>query len=80
MNDDELIGRIGSLVDEEHRLEDAAGPDGLDETERERLRRIEVALDQCWDLLRQRRARRRRGEDPDVASVRPEHVVEDYKQ
>ena len=41
---------------------------------------MEVALDQCWDLLRQRRARRHAGQDPDAAGVRPEGVVEDYEQ
>lgn len=80
MNDDEVIRQIGSLVDEEHALEGASGPEGLDAGATERLRQIEVALDQCWDLLRQRRARRRRGEDPDLAEVRPEQVVERYEQ
>jgi hypothetical protein len=41
---------------------------------------VEVALDQCWDLLRQRRARRSAGQDPDEATVRPEEVIERYKQ
>ncbi|MFP3899441.1 MAG: DUF2630 family protein [Acidimicrobiia bacterium] len=80
MNDDELIQRIGDLVDEEHDLERSSGPDGLDPDGARRLREIEVALDQCWDLLRQRRARRGRGEDPDLAEVRPEQVVERYEQ
>ena len=44
------------------------------------MKAIEVALDQCWDLLRQRRARRNAGEDPDDATVRPERVVEGYQQ
>jgi hypothetical protein len=80
MNDDEVIRRIGSLVDEEHALEGGSGPGGLDARAAERLRQIEVALDQCWDLLRQRRARRKRGDDPDLAEVRPEEVVEHYEQ
>jgi hypothetical protein len=45
-----------------------------------RIKAIEVALDQCWDLLRQRRARRNAGEDPADASARPERVVEGYQQ
>lgn len=80
MNDDELIRRIGDLVDEEHRLEEASGSEPPDPGSAHRLRQIEVALDQCWDLLRQRRARRRLGEDPDLAEVRPEQVVEHYEQ
>ncbi|MDQ1485188.1 MAG: hypothetical protein QOJ62_881 [Actinomycetota bacterium] len=56
--------------------------DDLDivDSELERLRAIEVTLDQCWDLLRQRRARRHAGEDPDQAAVRPEQIVEGYQQ
>jgi hypothetical protein len=79
MDDAEVIQRIGALVDEEHQLESqAAGPP--DATTAERLRAIEVALDQCWDLLRQRRARREMGQDPDAAAVRPPDVVERYQQ
>jgi hypothetical protein len=80
MDDQQIVRRIGELADEEHRLERSHEGTGLDPTELERLREIEVALDQCWDLLRQRRARRSVGEDPDTASVRPENVVEGYEQ
>lgn len=80
MDDTELIARIGSLVDEEHRLERTIAADGADADAAERLRSLEVALDQCWDLLRQRRARRHAGTDPDDASVRPEGTVEGYQQ
>ena len=80
MNDREVIGRIGSLVDEEHDLERQAGPEGLDTEADARRREIEVALDQCWDLLRQRRARRSTGDNPDEAAVRPPDVVERYQQ
>jgi hypothetical protein len=52
----------------------------LSDDDHERLRAIEVALDQCWDLLRQRRARRATGQDPDDAVARPADVVENYQQ
>lgn len=81
MNDQEVIKRIGALVDEEHALERDVGQEKADPAEAEaRLRELEVALDQCWDLLRQRRARRDSGENPDEARVRPEAVVERYQQ
>ena len=81
MTDDDLIQRIDDLVDEEHELERRAEPGRpLTEAEADRLSRLEVALDQCWDLLRQRRARRNAGLDPDDAEVRPPSVVEDYQQ
>jgi Protein of unknown function (DUF2630) len=80
MNDAEVIGRIGALVDEEHELERRQAASGPDESADDRLREIEVALDQCWDLLRQRRARREMGENPDEAAVRPPEVVERYQQ
>jgi hypothetical protein len=80
MQDDALIQRIGDLVDEEHQLEksiaqEQAGPDSEG-----RLRELEVALDQCWDLLRQRRARRDAGQSPEDAHVRDADVVERYQQ
>ena len=68
MNDDELIHRISTLVDEEHHLEQGEGDDPARVS---RLRELEVALDQCWDLLRQRRARRETGQDPEAAAPRP---------
>jgi hypothetical protein len=81
VDDAEVIRRINELADEEHRLERASGgPGGLDEADHSRLQEIEVALDQCWDLLRQRRARRSAGADPDDAAVRPEGTVEHYQQ
>ena len=80
MEDVEIVRRIGSLADEEHELERSRSGDGLSDDELARLQAIEVALDQCWDLLRQRRARRAAGQDPDAATVRPEHVVEGYQQ
>ena len=80
MDDKQVMNRIGALVEEEHTLERQAVGDGLDETQQARLHEVEVALDQCWDLLRQRRARRNAGQDPDAASVRPEGTVEGYLQ
>lgn len=78
MDDAEILSRINELVDEEHELERRGS--GVSDEESARLARIEVALDQCWDLLRQRRARRSAGEDPDAARARPESVVEGYQQ
>jgi hypothetical protein len=80
MDDRQVLGRIGALVEEEHALERQATGDGLDEAQQARLHEVEVALDQCWDLLRQRRARRNAGQDPDTAAVRPEGTVEGYLQ
>jgi hypothetical protein len=77
MVDDELIARIHVLVDEEHALHDGRP---LTDEEHERLDELEVELDQCWDLLRQRRAKRRAGEDPDDAQVRTPGTVEGYQQ
>ena len=80
MDDHDLVDRINRLAEEEHRLERAEGADGLTAPHQERRRGIEVPLDQCWDLLRQRRARRDAGLDPDEVAVRPPGVVEGYQQ
>jgi hypothetical protein len=81
VNDEEIVNQITKLADEEHQLEQShAGKGRLSDDQVKRLHDVEVALDQCWDLLRQRRARREVGEDPDGASVRPESTVENYKQ
>ena len=80
MDDLQIVARIGELTDEERPLERAHTGTALSDAELERLRAIEVALDQCWDLLRQRRARRDAGEDPGDAVARPEAVVEGYEQ
>jgi hypothetical protein len=68
---------IEHLVKEEHRLHAAKV---LTDPDHKRLEAIRVELDQCWDLLRQRRALREFGEDPDQARVRPADVVEKYEQ
>ena len=80
MNDAEIVTRVGELSEEEHRLQRSHEGEPLGGDEQERLRSLEVALDQCWDLLRQRRARRDAGQDPDEAGVRPEGTVEGYRQ
>ncbi|MGH9292065.1 MAG: DUF2630 family protein [Acidimicrobiales bacterium] len=80
MEDVEIIRRIGQLADEEHRLERSHEGEGLSEGEQERLAGLQVTLDQCWDLLRQRRARRSAGQDPEGATIRPPSVVEGYRQ
>ena len=80
MDDKDLVAEIGRLADEEHRLESAHAGEGLAPEEIERLRSIEVALDQCWDLLRQRRARTEYGMNPDSAATRAPDVVEEYRQ
>ena len=80
MDDVELVRRINELAEEEHRLERAHRESPLPDGERQQLRTIEVTLDQCWDLLRQRRARRAAGGDPSDATVRPESTVEGYSQ
>lgn len=79
MADDGLINRIEELVAEEHALRQRH-PDGLGEDDRARMHHIDVQLDQCWDLLRQRRARRDAGLSPDDATVRSEKIVEHFQQ
>jgi hypothetical protein len=80
VDDKEIISKISALADEERELEEQHVGDGLSATEAERLQALEVTLDQLWDLLRQRRALRRAGRDPDGAALRPEGVVEEYRQ
>jgi hypothetical protein len=80
VDDVDIVHHISQLADEEHALERAHAGEPLPPQDVARLRDIEVALDQCWDLLRQRRARRDAGEDPGTADVRPESVVEGYQQ
>lgn len=77
--DVDIQQHITGLISEERDLRDrlARGEISADE-EHARLRRVEVELDQCWDLLRQRRAKREFGEDPSAAQVRPERTVEGY--
>ena len=80
MDDADIVQRIRDLTEQEHALERTHVGEGLSPDELARLHETEVALDQCWDLLRQRRARRNAGQDPDDAAVRSEGVVEGYEQ
>ncbi|MGC1757697.1 DUF2630 family protein, partial [Trebonia sp.] len=81
MDDKEILARISGLMETERELRAELADGRLSsEQERERLRSAEEALDQCWDLLRQRRARREFGEDPDAAESRPAAEVEGYQQ
>lgn len=81
MDDKEILGRIDDLISTEHELRAklAAGQLTTDE-EQAALRSTEEALDQCWDLLRQRRARRQYGDDASQAEARPVSEVEGYLQ
>jgi Protein of unknown function (DUF2630) len=78
MDDADVIARINQLAGEEHELFQREGRGEANDQERERLADLQVTLDQCWDLLHQRRARRSAGQDPDQASVRDERTVEGY--
>lgn len=81
MEDTEVLDQIQQMIDAEHGLRSSITEPGTDrESVREELARIEERLDQCWDLLRQRRARREFGENPDDAAVRPVSEVEGYRQ
>jgi hypothetical protein len=75
--DQSVLSHIDQLVKEEERL---YGKSGLTSDDQVRLGELKVQLDQCWDLLRQRRALREFGEDPDKAKVRPAGIVENYEQ
>ena len=78
MDDAKVTERIGELAKEEHALFEKESSGAATDEDRDRLKRLEVTLDQCWDLLRQRRARRSAGLDPDEAEVRDERTVEGY--
>jgi hypothetical protein len=79
MSDASILDQIHDLVDQEHRLRERLGQGAIEEgEENRRLREIEIQLDRCWDLLRQRKARREAGEDPDAAEPRSAGTVEGY--
>ena len=78
MDDQDILSRIHALVDEEHKLRESTADHGEDE--RARVAALERDLDQCWDLLRQRRAKADAGEDPGDADARPISQVEGYRQ
>ncbi|PYO45231.1 MAG: DUF2630 domain-containing protein [Candidatus Rokuibacteriota bacterium] len=78
MDDAKILSRINELAREEHELFERESRPNVSDADRERLRQIQVTLDQCWDLLRQRRARRAAGLEPEDARVRDEKTVEGY--
>ena len=80
MDDKEIVTRITELAAEEQQLEEAHVGEGLSEAELARKRDLEVTLDEMWDLLRQRRAKRSAGQDPDAAQQRSADTVEGYLQ
>jgi hypothetical protein len=81
MDDKEIMGHINELIQTEHKLREQFAAGQLTSAqEHEQLRSAEEALDQCWDLLRQRRARREFGENPNEAVARPVSEVESYQQ
>ena len=80
MDDSEILRRINAMIEAEHELRqkhaaEAPGPDAEISGE---LRALEESLDQCWDMLRQRRARREFGQDPEESQARPTSQVEGY--
>ena len=80
MDDGQIHGSIEQLVAEEHELWDREAAGNATDEDRRRLEAVKVSLDQCWDLLRQRRALRESGFDPSAAAPRPPEVVERYEQ
>jgi hypothetical protein len=81
MNEKDILSQIQGLVAQEHELRTASQDGDIDRAEEQsQLKQLEEALDQCWDLLRQRRAKREFGENPDDAAARPVEEVEKYWQ
>ena len=80
MNDPQIHSSIEQLVAEEHELWQRESTGNASDDDRRRLQAVQVSLDQCWDLLRQRRALRSAGLNPDSAEERPPDVVEGYQQ
>ena len=80
MDDAQIHGTIEQLVTEEHELWQRESAGDASDADRMRLGELKVSLDQCWDLLRQRRALREAGGDPDAAGARAPEVVEQYEQ
>jgi len=78
MDDKEVLAQINKLAEKEHQLFRKEADEGVTDEERAELKALEVTLDQCWDLLHQRRARRAAGLDPDAAKVRDPQTVEKY--
>lgn len=80
MDDSQIHGKIEQLVTEEHELWTRESSGNAGESDRARLEQLKVSLDQCWDLLRQRDAKRDYGDDPESAEARPVSEVEGYLQ
>jgi hypothetical protein len=80
MDDREIHNHIEELVEEEQHLYELGAEGGLSPSQHQRLESLKVQLDQSWDLLRQRRALRDAGQNPDAAHVRNAQVVENYEQ
>lgn len=81
MDDADILRKVRELVDEEHALRASVGAGAIDlKEEHQRLQLVEQSLDQCWDLLRQRDARRETGQDLNQATVRSVNEVEQYLQ
>jgi Protein of unknown function (DUF2630) len=80
MDDQQIHGTIEKLVSEEHELWQRESDGAATETDRHRLQELKISLDQCWDLLRQRRALREFGLDADAAKARDREIVEHYEQ
>ena len=80
MDDEQIHASIEKLVGEEHGLWEREASGDASDADRRRLQELKVSLDGCWDLLRQRRALRSAGLDPDVATARDPEVVERYEQ
>jgi hypothetical protein len=80
VQDAEIHGSIDRMVAEEHELWEREAAGQATDSDRQRLEALRVSLDQCWDLLRQRRARREAGQSPEGAELRSPEVVERYQQ
>lgn len=80
VDDPQIHSSIDKMVSEEHALWEREAAGEASDGDRQRLEELRVSLDQCWDLLRQRRARRDAGQNPDGAELRPPDVVERYQQ
>lgn len=80
MEDPQIHGAIDRMVEEEHQLWEREAAGEASESDRQRLAELRVSLDKCWDLLRQRRARRDAGQNPEGAELRSPETVERYQQ
>ncbi len=80
MADTQVLAQIQALIDEEHELRQQEAQGSVSTEQRAKMRALEEHLDQLWDLLRQRRARREFGQNPDEAHLRPVETVEHYQQ